>query len=167
MPGTFSPPPRVSDSDINHGTCVTHVSWCMPGSLTSDFLWNRRRGKTFPAFLAHAQSAFYVSGKRPIATDWQTDAGCKNTASVRCVRQGRGTIALHYLPKFTILASMFVCRFVCLSVCLSVCPSVCLSVSLSVLSSMNALTYHHQTWSTYVLGHWFLYVTWTKSRSQN
>ena len=25
MPGTFSPPPRVSDSDRHHGTCVTHV----------------------------------------------------------------------------------------------------------------------------------------------
>ena len=27
----------------------------------------------------------------------------------------------HYLPKISILASMFVCRFVCLSVCLFVC----------------------------------------------
>ena len=35
MPGTFSPLPRVSDPDIHHGTCVTHVPWCMPGSLTS------------------------------------------------------------------------------------------------------------------------------------
>ena len=43
MPGTFSPPPRVSDSDMHHGTCVTHVPWCMPGSLTSYFLWSRWR----------------------------------------------------------------------------------------------------------------------------
>ena len=57
MPGTFSPSPRVSDPDMHHGTCVTHVPWCMPGSLTSGFLWNRRRGKTFPAFPAHAQPA--------------------------------------------------------------------------------------------------------------
>ena len=39
MPGTFSPSqnemkPLVSDPGIHHGTCVTHVSWCMPGSLT-------------------------------------------------------------------------------------------------------------------------------------
>ena len=37
MPGTFSPPPRVNDPDMHHGTCVTcvtHVPWCMPGSLT-------------------------------------------------------------------------------------------------------------------------------------
>ena len=34
MPGTFSPPPRISDPDMHHGTCVTHVPWCKPGSLT-------------------------------------------------------------------------------------------------------------------------------------
>ena len=41
IPGTFSPPPRVSDPDMHHGTCVTHVPWCMLGSLTSGFLWSR------------------------------------------------------------------------------------------------------------------------------
>ena len=25
MPGMFSPPPRVSDPDMHHGTCVTYV----------------------------------------------------------------------------------------------------------------------------------------------
>ena len=55
MPGTFSPPTLVRDPDMHHGTCVTHVSWCMPGSLTGGFLWSRWRGKTFPAFPAHAQ----------------------------------------------------------------------------------------------------------------
>ena len=57
MPGTFSLSPHVSDPDMHHGTCVTHVPWCMPGSLTSGFIWNRRQGKTFPAFPAHAQPA--------------------------------------------------------------------------------------------------------------
>ena len=57
MPGTFSPSPQVSDPDMHHGTCVTHVPWCMPGSLTSGFLWNRWRKETFPAFPAHAQPA--------------------------------------------------------------------------------------------------------------
>ena len=38
MPGTFSPPPWVSDPDLHHGTCVAHVPWCMTGSLTSSFL---------------------------------------------------------------------------------------------------------------------------------
>ena len=45
MPGTFSLLPRVSDPDMHHGTCVTHVPWCMPESLTSGFLLIRWRGK--------------------------------------------------------------------------------------------------------------------------
>ena len=60
MPGTFSPPPPVSDSDMHHGTCVTHVPWYMLGSLTRGFLWSRRRGKSFPAFPAHAQPAILL-----------------------------------------------------------------------------------------------------------
>ena len=38
MLGTFSPPLWVSDHDMHHGTCVTHVSWCMPGSLISIYV---------------------------------------------------------------------------------------------------------------------------------
>ena len=57
MPGTFSPPPRVSDPDMHHGTWVTHVPWRMPGLLTTGFPWGRWRQKTFPAFPAHAQPA--------------------------------------------------------------------------------------------------------------
>ena len=37
MPGTFPPPPTeketTSDPGMHHGTCVTHVPWCMSGSL--------------------------------------------------------------------------------------------------------------------------------------
>ena len=43
-PGTFSSPMRVSDLDMHYGSCVTHVPWCMPGSLTSGFLWSLWRG---------------------------------------------------------------------------------------------------------------------------
>ena len=57
IPGTFSPPLWVSDPDMHHGTCVTRVPWCMPGSWTSGFLWSWWREKTSPAFQAHAQPA--------------------------------------------------------------------------------------------------------------
>ena len=67
MPGTFSPPPLVSDSDMHHGTCLTHVPWCMPGSLTSGFLWNRWRGKRSRHFRRMRNPQFWVSGKRPMA----------------------------------------------------------------------------------------------------
>ena len=43
--GNFFPPPRVSDPIPHQGTCVTHMPWCMPGSLTSGFLWSRWRGE--------------------------------------------------------------------------------------------------------------------------
>ena len=66
MPGTFSPPPRVSDPDMHHGTCVTHVPWCMPGSLTSGFLWSRWRGKRSRHSRRKRIPQFYVSGKRPM-----------------------------------------------------------------------------------------------------
>ena len=41
MLGTFSPPRRASDHDMNHGTHATYVPWCMPGTLTSGFLRSR------------------------------------------------------------------------------------------------------------------------------
>ena len=66
MPGTSSPPPRVSDPDMHHGTCGTHVPWCMPGSLTSGFLWSRWRGKRSRHSRRMRNPPFYVSGKRPM-----------------------------------------------------------------------------------------------------
>ena len=66
MPGTFSPPPRVSDPDMHHGTCVTHVPWCIPGSPTSGFRHSRWRGKRFRHSRPMRNPEFYVSGKRPI-----------------------------------------------------------------------------------------------------
>ena len=62
----FLPPLRVSDPDMHHDTCVSHVPWCMSGSLTSGFPLKLVVGKTFPAFRAHAQAAIYASGKRPM-----------------------------------------------------------------------------------------------------
>ena len=66
MPGTFSPPTRASDPDMHHGTCVTQVPWCMPGSLTSGFLWSRWRGKRSRHSRRMRNPQSYVSGKRPM-----------------------------------------------------------------------------------------------------
>ena len=66
MPGTFSPPPRVSDSDMNHGKCVTHVPLCMSGSLTSGFHWSQWWEKRFRHSLRMHNPQFYASGKRPM-----------------------------------------------------------------------------------------------------
>ena len=66
MPGTFSPLPRVSEPDMHHDTCVTHVPWCMPRSLTSGFLWNGWRGKRSRHSRRKRNPRFCVSGKRPM-----------------------------------------------------------------------------------------------------
>ena len=61
IPETFSPPPRVSDPGMHHGTCVMYVPWCMPGSLTSDFSLRSAAGKTFQAFPGVRNPQFCVS----------------------------------------------------------------------------------------------------------
>ena len=66
MPGTFSPPPRVSDPDMHHGTCVMHVPGCMLRSLTSGFLWRLWRGKRSRHSRRMRNPQFYLCGKRPI-----------------------------------------------------------------------------------------------------
>ena len=66
MPGTFSPPPRVSDPDMHHATCVTHVPGCISGSLTNGFLWSRWRRKRSQHSRRMSNTQFYVSGKRPM-----------------------------------------------------------------------------------------------------
>ena len=63
MPGTFSPPP-VSDPDMHHGTSVSHVPWCIPGSLTSGFLRIRWREKRSQHSQRMRNRQFCVSGKR-------------------------------------------------------------------------------------------------------
>ena len=56
----------VFDPDMHHGTCVTHVPWYMPRSITSSFLWSRWRGKRSRHSRLMRKSQFYVSGKRPM-----------------------------------------------------------------------------------------------------
>ena len=60
----FSRPPRVSDPGMYRGTCVTHVPWCVPGSLNSGFLCSRWREKGSRHFRRMRNPQFPVSGKR-------------------------------------------------------------------------------------------------------
>ena len=67
MPRTFSPPPRICNPVMHHGTYVTHVPGCMTGSLTRGFHWSRWRGKRSRHSRCMRNPSFYVSGKRPTA----------------------------------------------------------------------------------------------------
>ena len=63
MPGTFSRPAWISNSDMHQVTCIKA---CMLGSLTSGFLWSWWRGKRFRHSGRMRSPQIYVSGKRPI-----------------------------------------------------------------------------------------------------
>ena len=77
FPGTFPPPPRVSDPDMHHGTYVTHVPWCMSGSLTSGFLWSRWRGKSSRHSRRMRNPQIYESGKKfMVYQTFVTNRGC-------------------------------------------------------------------------------------------
>ena len=117
MPGTFSPPPRVSDPGMNQGTCVTHVPWCMPELLTSGFLWSRWLGKRFgiPSACATRNFAYLVRGP------WKL---CSPIYGSRA----------RYFPLYERLYERF---------CLSVRPPVYLSVC-HTLFTMFLSTYHHE-----------------------
>ena len=69
MPGTFFPPPisrkpQVSDPDMHHGTCVTHVPWRKSGSLTSG------GGENIPGACATCNFTYLVRGP------WQQQIWC-------------------------------------------------------------------------------------------
>ena len=100
MPGTFSLPPRVSDPDMHHDTCVTHVSWCMPGSLARVFLCRRWRGKCSRHSRRMHDRQCYVSGKRPMVSWHLPEKTYSGALGVGVSGLPRGTISwplLHFL----------------------------------------------------------------------
>ena len=79
LPGTFSP--WVSDPDMHHGTCVTHVPWCMPGSLTSGFFGSRWRRKSsrHPRRMHNPQ--FFASGKKSMCSGPESERNISRVQS--------------------------------------------------------------------------------------
>ena len=63
----FQRKPLVSDPGIHHGTCVTHVPWCMSGLLNCGGGGKRSRHSR-----RMRNSQLYVSGKRPMASILRT-----------------------------------------------------------------------------------------------
>ena len=92
--------PRVSDPDMHHGTCVTHMPWCMSGSLT------RGDGETFSQVPAHAQPA--------ILRNWQ-EAHALTPVNLKCrpmfyykfLYQTCSDIAILAFPLLSIYFSFF------------------------------------------------------------
>ena len=107
MPGTFSPPPRVSSPDMHHGSCVTHVPWCMPGSLTSDFLCSRWHSWRM------RNPQFYVSGNRPMLCDAIKSYSENHFSTLRPQQNGRefsDSIFLKYCSDLINISLKFVLK---------------------------------------------------------
>ena len=83
--GTFSPPPRDSDRDMHHGTCVTHVPRCIPRSLTSGFIWSRWRRKRSRYSRRMRNPQFYLSGNRPLMRSQQYTLVILSSFWYRCI----------------------------------------------------------------------------------
>ena len=90
MPGTFSPPPRISDPDMHYGTCVTHVPWCMPGSQTTGFLWSHWRGKRSRHSRCLRNPQFYVSDKRPMGKHNMIPLGAGDITTAKLSKTNSG-----------------------------------------------------------------------------
>ena len=118
MPGTVSLPPWVGDPNMHHGTCMRQLLWCMPGSLTSSFLWSQWQGKCSqhsmcmcnPPFLTRGQ--FWPSG---IVVAWvclcvrPSVRPCGNHLFVRAITQHPfklGSPNLHHRCKRPWLRSL-------------------------------------------------------------
>ena len=85
--------------------CRERVPWCMQGSLTSDFLWSRWRGRHSRHSRRMHNPQIYVSGKRSIRYIILTAMTANtNTKSYQLVI---ATVILKYGPLCTLLHTMF------------------------------------------------------------
>ena len=111
MPRTCSLPPRVSDPDMLHGTCVMHVPWCILGSLTSGFIWSQWRGKRcgIPGACATRNFAYLVRGP------WWITSVCFAKRLIYLAYQTAWLAYFYNLPDmFSQLWDMRLCMCVCL-----------------------------------------------------
>ena len=104
MPGTFFPPPRVSDPGMHHGTCVTRVPWCMPGSLTGGFFWSRWRGKRSRHSRRMRNQQFYLSGNRSMPRVVVTVDICPNSLKsiLLCLIPLSWTCLINYIQNIAL-----------------------------------------------------------------
>ena len=131
MPITFSPPPRVSDPDMHHGTCVTHVPWCMPRSLNSGFLLKWWWGKHSRHSWCMRNPQDYVSGGRSM----------ERYSSIFNFSLSYWVIIHHF--RFITRGEFWPPGIVVACVCVSVCPCVRVSVCVCINHGLVRTITHH------------------------
>ena len=100
----------LSDPDMHHGTCVTHVPWCMPGSLTGGFLWSRWRRNRSRHSRRMRNPQFYASGKRPMLYVIWHWCGYTQTQSIAHVL---GNVLLCCWMSFFLFSSLILYLIMC------------------------------------------------------
>ena len=85
--------PLVSDPAMHHGTCVTHVPWCMSVSLT------RGGGENVPGLPGACATRNFTNLLRG---SWKSHEWCKSSFIYRIIRTDICTIL-----QFTIMTQMF------------------------------------------------------------
>ena len=131
MRGTFSLPPRVSDPDMYHGTRIRHMPWCMPGSLTSGFLWSRwwKKRSQHPRRMHNPQ--FYVSSKKTIVYNGK-----------RCSSKHRNEqLWWHLMSNIWLSANAFVSTDVLIIASTVNEAQICLFITLSTANSFPFLDF--------------------------
>ena len=122
MPGTFPRLCRLSDPDMHHGTCVTHVPWCLPGSLTIGFLWSRWRGNRsrHSDACATRNSTYLIRGpcieRFALVPYFQPNTRWTKNASKPCIiLRGESLVTDHRSPyKRLVMWKVFPCNVVLL-----------------------------------------------------
>ena len=140
MPGTISPPPRVSNPDMHHDTCMMHVPWCMSGSLTSGFLWSWWRGKRFRHSRRMRKPQFYVSVKRPIQFK-------KNCRSYRLTEWSWQYFTLFYVNHVQIVLTVMGKRMITHTTLLSQCLMIIPQCNFSHMLHFNSLAHGRWEWN--------------------
>ena len=95
MPGTFSPVPRVSDSDIYHFTYVTHVPWRM---LELEVSFEVGRGENvsgIPGACATRNYTYLVRGPRWTHNSWNYHTYIKTISTRISITTALRTVSIH------------------------------------------------------------------------
>ena len=93
--------PLVGDPDMHHGTCVTHVPWCMSGSLTRD---DGENVPGIPGACATRNFAYLARGP------WGPQVGSRILTILGITQQTKtavtSVVSLYFIHWFTVSISI-------------------------------------------------------------
>ena len=140
MPGTFSPPPTirkplVSDPGMHHGTCVTHVPWCMSRSLT------RGGGENVPDIPCATRNFTYLA-RGPCLTKASPHMCYQTHSDILFTHSHISFLGYIYSSPFVECVGIPMCKHICVGILLCRHMDRCLNtIGIFVSTRQNVLTY--------------------------